>query len=125
MDACRRHDCHFDVFKIIDNKTVSSLRIYIMKQGIKEFIIDFFKTMNNSPEGHSLRKWLAVGCFWIISVVVYMHTTSENLEWVLGILCPTMLAFTGLYTWGNIKERQIKNATEQRPSQEDISARQE
>lgn len=96
-----------------------------MKRELKQFALDFLLAMHNNALGHSLRKWMAVGCFWLIAVVVYMHTTSENLEWVLGILCPTMLAFAGLYTWGNIKERQIKNATEQRHSQEDISARQE
>ena len=79
---------------------------------MKEFIKSFFKSMENSPEGHSLRKWLAVGCFWLIAAVTIMNTTSENLEWVLFILCSAMLAFTGLYTWGNIKEKQIKNATE-------------
>lgn len=76
---------------------------------MKQFIQSFFKSMENSPEGHSLRKWLSVGCFWLIVFLTVRNTTSENLEWVLWILSPTMLAFAGLYTWGNIKEKQIKN----------------
>ena len=84
-----------------------------MKKAFIEFVVDFLKMMNNSPEGHSLRKWMVVGFFALIFKVTDDYTTSENLEWVLFILSSTMLTFEGLYTWANMKEKQIKNATEQ------------
>jgi hypothetical protein len=53
--------------------------------GLWGFLSDFFEAMNNKKSGHSLRKWLAVGFWWIMAILSFEFTTSENLVVVLGI----------------------------------------
>lgn len=78
--------------------------------GTLKFFIDFFEAMNNKKSGHSLRKWLAVGFFWLVAECVFKFTTSENLAVVLGILTGMITALVITYTAGNIQEKKIDNS---------------
>ena len=77
-----------------------------------EFIRNFFKALNNRSEGHSLRKWLAIGFFWLTSVVVLRFTDATNLVMVIGVLCGMITTLIVTYSVSNYKEKQIKNKPE-------------
>jgi hypothetical protein len=84
--------------------------------GTTGFFRDFFNGMNNGPIGHSLKKWLAVGIFWIIAYEVMENTSEENLVDVLLILVPALLALVGIYTVANHKEKKL--VIDQQPKNE-------
>ncbi len=56
------------------------------------FFKNFFLAMNNKQEGHSHKKWLAVGFFWLCAVCVFRYTTEGNVEGVLIILTSMITA---------------------------------
>ncbi len=56
------------------------------------FFKSFFLALNNKPEGHSLKKWLAVGFFWLVAVCVFRYTDKDNVEGVLIILTSMITA---------------------------------
>lgn len=56
------------------------------------FFKSFFLALNNKPEGHSLKKWLAVGFFWLCAVCVFKFTGKDNVEGVLIILTSMITA---------------------------------
>ena len=72
---------------------------------IKEFGKGFLKAMNNELAGHSLKKWLAVGIFWLIVESVLRFGTSTNLEGVLVILSGLILTLMGL----NVADKKVNN----------------
>lgn len=76
--------------------------------GIYGFIKDFFDAMNNKKGGHSLRKWLAVGFYWIMFKISIEYTTPENLVAVLGIHAGMITALVITYTVGNNAEKKIQ-----------------
>lgn len=53
---------------------------------VYNFIMNFFGALNNKKEGHSLKKWLAIGFFWLSAVCVYEYTNADNVSTVLAIL---------------------------------------
>jgi len=57
-----------------------------------EFFKNFFLAMNNKTEGHSLKKWLAVGFFWLVAECVFRYTDDKNVEGVLIILTSMITA---------------------------------
>lgn len=69
------------------------------------FIEDFLKALDNKPDGHSMRKWLAVGFFWLTAVVTLKYTDSNNVTVVLGILTGMITALVITYTVGNSKSK--------------------
>jgi len=75
--------------------------------GVYKFFSDFFKGMNNKEEGHSLKRWLTVGMFWLIFHITEENTTAENLEYVLAIHVTAMLSLAGIYTYSNIKTKRL------------------
>lgn len=77
-----------------------------------EFIRNFFKALNNKNEGHSLRKWLAVGFFWLTAVVVLRFTDASNLVAVISVLSGMITTLIVTYSVSNYKEKQIKNKPE-------------
>lgn len=72
-----------------------------------EFIRNFFKALNNKSEGHSLRKWLAVGFFWIISECVLRYTDPNNVVSVITVLSGMITTLIVTYTVGNYQEKKL------------------
>lgn len=83
--------------------------------GTFNFFGDFFEAMNNKKSGHSLRKWLAVGFYWLMFFLSLKFTTEDNLTAVLAIHAGMITALIITYTAGNIKEMKINlsNPTEE------------
>ena len=79
------------------------LYIHLMED-IKKFLTSFLNAMNNTVVGHSLKKWLAVGIFWIILIITIKYTNTTNLEGVLIILASLLLTLMGL----NVADKKIK-----------------
>lgn len=75
--------------------------------GTHNFLIDFFEAMNNKNSGHSLRKWLAVGFFWLMAEVTLRYTTDQNVTAVLTILAGMITALIITYTAGNIAQQKV------------------
>lgn len=77
--------------------------------GIHRFIAGFFNAMDNESGAHSqsLRKWLAVGFFWLLCVIVIRYTDATNIIAMATILTSMITALVITYTVGNIKERKI------------------
>lgn len=80
--------------------------------GTWKFLADFFEAMNNKKSGHSLRKWLAVGFFWLMADLSLQYTTSENLTIVLGIHAGMITSLVITYSVANHAEQKLNsNAT--------------
>lgn len=77
--------------------------------GTFNFISNFFEALSNNKSGHSLRKWLAVGFWWIMFILSMKYTTTENLIPVLTIHSGMITALIITYTAGNIQEKKIDN----------------
>jgi hypothetical protein len=77
--------------------------------GTFSFFVDFFRAMDNGKGGSSLRKWLAVGFFWLTVKVTLQYTDKDNLVVVLGILTGMITALVITYSVANIKEKAIDN----------------
>jgi xanthine/uracil permease len=72
-----------------------------------EFVRNFFKALNNKSEGHSLRKWLSIGFFWLVGTLVVEYTDNNNVVSVITVLCGMITSLVVTYTVGNYKEKQI------------------
>lgn len=72
-----------------------------------EFIRNFFKALNNRPGGHSLRKWLSIGVFWILGVVCVEYTNSDNLVAVASVLSALITSLIITNTVGNYQEQKL------------------
>lgn len=77
--------------------------------GTFKFLTEFFEAMNNRKGGHSLRKWLAVGFYWLMWLLSLEFTTPENLVAVLTIHAGMITALIITYTAGNIQQQKIDN----------------
>lgn len=75
--------------------------------GVYKFFSDFFNGMNNKKEGHSLKKWLTVGFFWLIVHLCEKNTTPENLEYIITALLTALLTLAGVYTYNNLKNKKM------------------
>jgi len=86
------------------------MKEWLMKKfpGIYKFFTDFFNGLNNKPGGHSLRKLLAVGFFWLTAVLCIGYTTSDNLAIIVGILTGMITTLVVTYSVSNYKEQKIK-----------------
>ena len=86
-----------------------------------QFIADFFNALSNKSNGHSLRKWLAVGFFWLTFKLSLEHTNSENLVIVLGIHVGMISTLIITYTVSNHQEKLLgknNNESENNKSEE-------
>jgi hypothetical protein len=79
--------------------------------GTWNFFLDFFEAMNNKKSGHSLRKWLAVGFFWIMADLSIQYTTSDNLAVVLGIHAGMITSLIITYSVANHAEKKLNSNT--------------
>jgi hypothetical protein len=78
---------------------------------LKAYASDFLNSMNNKKEGQSLRKWLAVGIFWVMALVIYKFTNHDNLVSVITVLSSLITALIVTYTVGNNWEQKINKDT--------------
>ena len=83
--------------------------------GTFKFFTDFFDAMNNKKSGHSLRKWLAVGFYWIMLTLSLRYTDQTNLVPVLGIHAGMITALVITYTAGNIQQSKVENESVEPP----------
>lgn len=74
-----------------------------------EFIRNFFKALNNRPGGHSLRKLLAVGFFWLIAIIVLRYTDTTNAVAMAGVLSGMITTLIVTYSVSNYQERKNIN----------------
>jgi hypothetical protein len=84
--------------------------------GTWKFFEDFFNGLNNKPGGHSLRKLLAVGFFWLTAALCLKYTDSSNLSTVVGILCGMITSLIITYSVSNIKQMKIKQEPSEEPN---------
>jgi hypothetical protein len=73
-------------------------------ESLKKFGTNFLNALTNEKGGHSLRKLLAVGCFWVMTLITLRYTSEANIEVVLGIYSALITALVITYTAGNIKQ---------------------
>lgn len=85
--------------------------------GVYKFVSGFFAAMNNKPEGHSLRKWLAVGFFWLTAVCVFRYTDSSNVVLVLGVLTGMITALIITYSVSNHHQMKLEKSID-KPKEE-------
>lgn len=62
--------------------------------GTFNWISDFFAAMSAKRKGHSLTKWLAVGCFFLLAYITVKHTDNNNLTTVSGVLVGLITTLT-------------------------------
>jgi hypothetical protein len=72
-----------------------------------EFLKGFFSATDNKPGGQSLRKWLAIGFFWLTCTLCIEYTTSENLVTVVGILTAMITSLVVTYSVSNYQEKKL------------------
>jgi hypothetical protein len=80
--------------------------------GTWKFFADFFGGLNNKPGGHSLRKLLAVGFFWLTALLCIRYTDSTNLVAVVTILCGMITSLVVTYSVSNYKEKKLEAPTQ-------------
>jgi len=93
------------MLKIID--WIKKILEKIREIKLPKFINDFLVAMDNSKNGHSLKKWLAVGFFWIIAKVTIENTNEHNLLEVIIALSTTLLTLAGIYTMYDFKNKKL------------------
>lgn len=74
-----------------------------------KFFNNFLDAMANTKSGHSLRKWLAVGFYWIMFILSFKYTDGHNLIAVLTIHASMITALIITYTAGNIQDNKLKS----------------
>ena len=95
-----------------------------------KFAKDFFGALDNLPGGHSLKKWLAVGMYWLVWYVTMTFTNEHNVIEVMLIHSGNMLILAGVYTYSNLKKEkeklsdqlpEIKVTTKETPNETQIN----
>ena len=80
-----------------------------MFKKLPNFVSNFIAAMDNTALGHSLKKWLAVGTFWLLTYVTAKFTNKDNLAVVLGILSGLITALMGINTYANLANKDTTN----------------
>lgn len=73
-----------------------------------EFVRNFFKALNNRPGGHSLRKWLAIGVFWILVEISIRYTDPNNAVSMATVLAGLITTLTITNTVGNHYDKKVE-----------------
>lgn len=76
--------------------------------GTWKFFADFFGGLNNKPGGHSLRKLLAVGFFWLTAALCIRYTDNSNLVAIITILCSMITSLVITYSVSNYREKKLE-----------------
>lgn len=74
---------------------------------IYTFLKGFFGATDNRPGGQSLRKWLAIGFFWLICSLCVKYTDKDNLVSVITVLAGMIVSLIITYTAGNLQEKKL------------------
>lgn len=90
--------------------------------GTYKFFVDFFNGLNNKPEGHSLRKLLAVGFFWLTAALCIEYTTESNLSIIVGILTGMITTLVVTYSVSNYKEQKLTKKEEPKDTSDEPQA---
>jgi len=77
-----------------------------------EFIRNFFKALNNKPGGHSLRKWLSIGIFWVIAEIAIRYTDVNNAVSMVTVLSALITSLVITNTVGNHYDKKVENSGE-------------
>jgi hypothetical protein len=80
--------------------------------GTYKFIVDFLEALSNNNKGHSLKKLLAVGFFWLSAICVFRYTDKDNVEVVLAILTSMITALVITNTVSKYKVDKLVTNTE-------------
>lgn len=75
-----------------------------------QFIRNFFKALNNLPGGHSLRKWLGIGTFWVLAVICVRYTDNNNAVSMATVLSGLIVSLMVTNTVGNHYEKKLEKA---------------
>jgi hypothetical protein len=73
-----------------------------------EFIRNFFKALNNKAGGHSLRKWLSIGVFWVLSVICIRYTDVNNAVSMATVLAGLIVSLIVTNTVGNHYDKKLE-----------------
>jgi hypothetical protein len=84
---------------------INLIRKYIPT--VYAFLKGFFGATDNKPGGQSLRKWLAIGFFWLTASLSVEYTDKDNLVSVIVVLTSMITALIITYTTGNIQEKKL------------------
>jgi hypothetical protein len=84
-----------------------------MKEKISTFVDGFLNGMTNERGGHSMKKWLAVGFFWLIFCLCMKFTDASNLSIIVGILIGAVLTLMGINQLG---KQTMKKLDQDEPS---------
>lgn len=77
-----------------------------------EFIRNFFKALNNKPGGHSLRKWLAIGIFWVLAEICIRYTDANNAVAMATVLAGLITTLMITNTVGNHYDKKLNISEE-------------
>ena len=77
-----------------------------------EFIRNFFKALNNKPGCHSLRKWLAIGLFWVLSEICIRYTDTNNAVAMATVLAGLITTLMITNTVGNHYDKKLNISEE-------------
>jgi len=75
-----------------------------------EFVRNFFKALNNKPGGHSLRKWLAIGVFWVLAEIAIRYTDVNNAVTMATVLAGLITSLMITNTVGNHYDKKLEKA---------------
>ena len=71
------------------------------------FLKGFFGATDNKPGGQSLRKWLAIGFFWLTASLSVEYTDKDNLVSVITVHTAMITALMITNTAGNYYDKKL------------------
>ena len=71
------------------------------------FLKGFFGATDNKPGGQSLRKWLAIGFFWLTASLSVEYTDKDNLVSVITVHTAKITALMITNTAGNYYDKKL------------------
>lgn len=71
------------------------------------FFEGFFGATDHKPGGQSLRKWLAIGFFWLTCSLSIKYTDANNLVSVITVLTAMITALIITYSVSNVQEKKL------------------
>lgn len=106
-----RNTPKFSTFINVKPDKFITMRNFLEKNmpGTLEFFQGFFGAMSNKTGSQSVRKWLAVGVYWIIFVITLRYTDKSNLIAVLTIHSSTFLSLVITYSVSTHKTKVLES----------------
>lgn len=82
------------------------------------FLKGFFGATDNKPGGQSLRKWLAIGFFWLTASLSVKYTDKDNLVSVITVHTAMITALIITYSASNYQEKKLDKTITPAPGNE-------